>query len=208
MEGDGLMWLEKTVFIVGGGPSVANLDLSLLEGKHVLAVNNAHEIVPQYDVLYFTDSRWWGWYRDRIAPSFSGPICTLADPADITPKDPRMVFYTRYYPFTDMGHPLSDQMGQLAGHESGYSAIDLAVQHGASRLILIGYDFDFMGGRSHWHSGHPAQSEPERYRRQWPPFYAPLARELRRRRVQAFLVGPSRLEDFKRMKLEEACQSS
>lgn len=41
------------------------------------------------------------------------------------------------------------------GGNSGYQAIGLAHQFGASRVLLLGYDMQRTGGKSHWHGDHP-----------------------------------------------------
>lgn len=41
------------------------------------------------------------------------------------------------------------------GKNSGYQAISLAHNFGASRLLLLGFDFQRTGGKSHWHGDHP-----------------------------------------------------
>lgn len=41
------------------------------------------------------------------------------------------------------------------GKNSGYQAISLAYLFGASRILLLGFDFQRSGGRSHWHGDHP-----------------------------------------------------
>lgn len=45
--------------------------------------------------------------------------------------------------------------GLHTGTNSGYQAINIAVLAGAKRILLLGYDMRFPGGKSHWHSGHP-----------------------------------------------------
>lgn len=41
------------------------------------------------------------------------------------------------------------------GQNSGYQAIGLAYLWGARRVLLLGYDFMFSGGKRHWHGDHP-----------------------------------------------------
>lgn len=41
------------------------------------------------------------------------------------------------------------------GDNSGYQAIGLAHFFGASKIVLIGFDFQRTGGKSHWHGNHP-----------------------------------------------------
>lgn len=49
---------------------------------------------------------------------------------------------------------LVDEAGELGwGGNSGFQAVNLAVQFGASRLILVGFDLNVVGGL-HWHGRH------------------------------------------------------
>lgn len=41
------------------------------------------------------------------------------------------------------------------GQNSGYQAMELARHWGAKRILLLGYDFGYAGGRHHWHGDHP-----------------------------------------------------
>lgn len=49
------------------------------------------------------------------------------------------------------------------GSNSGYQAVGLAIAAGARQIILLGYDMRFIGGRSHWHGGHPVQQSEGTY---------------------------------------------
>lgn len=42
------------------------------------------------------------------------------------------------------------------GGNSGFHALNLAVQFGAARIVLVGYDMTLAGG-IHWHGPHPAR---------------------------------------------------
>jgi acetyl-CoA acetyltransferase len=42
------------------------------------------------------------------------------------------------------------------GGNSGYQAINLAYMLGAARIVLLGFDMQATGGKTHWHGDHPA----------------------------------------------------
>lgn len=51
---------------------------------------------------------------------------------------------------------LSKRQDSIANGEiGGYQAINLAVNFGAKRILLVGYDMRTKGGLSHWHGDHP-----------------------------------------------------
>lgn len=41
------------------------------------------------------------------------------------------------------------------GNNSGAGAIGLGHHFGAQRIILLGYDCQYKGGKRHWHGDHP-----------------------------------------------------
>lgn len=41
------------------------------------------------------------------------------------------------------------------GSNSGFQALNLAILAGASRVLLLGYDMQATGGKSHWFGDHP-----------------------------------------------------
>ena len=53
------MWRDETVFIIGGGPSLAEMDLSPIHSRPVIGVNNAYALGPWVDVIFFGDAHWW-----------------------------------------------------------------------------------------------------------------------------------------------------
>ena len=56
----------ETIYIIGGGPSLKNFDFRSLAGSRTIAVNKAMFFYPNADVLYWTDSRFYTWYKNDI----------------------------------------------------------------------------------------------------------------------------------------------
>ena len=49
-----------------------------------------------------------------------------------------------------------DRFGEIgSGGNSGFQAVNLAAQAGASRIVLVGFDYSLARG-VHWHGPHPA----------------------------------------------------
>lgn len=40
------------------------------------------------------------------------------------------------------------------GYNSGYQAVQLALQWGAKEIILLGFTMNHVGGKKHWHDDH------------------------------------------------------
>lgn len=145
----------QRVFIVGGGPSLRDLDPSVLRGKRVIAVNNAGlDLVPWADVLMWSDPRWYRWNVQRLhrhrgalrvfrcKPEFGGPVG---------------VRHMR----RDADMDLSDIPNTLAGYDTGGGAINLAYLMGSRDIVLLGFDMNDPKPE-HWHDGnyHSDHREP------------------------------------------------
>jgi len=52
------LWPGGECFILGGGPSLKDVDMSRLKGHRVIAVNNAFKLADWIDVMFFGDPRW------------------------------------------------------------------------------------------------------------------------------------------------------
>jgi hypothetical protein len=72
-------WPGETAFVVGGGPSVRDVDLGALRGRRVIAINSSVYAVPWADYLYFGDFRWWNEGPNQAAAMcFGGRIVTTS----------------------------------------------------------------------------------------------------------------------------------
>jgi len=86
---------------------------------------------------------------------------------------------------------------------SGLAAIKLAIQFGAERVVLVGYDCQHTGGQKHWHGDHPKSLGNAGSVQHWPMRFAGFARKL----SGVEIVNASRetaLGCFPRMDLEDA----
>lgn len=203
-------WPGATVYIVGGGPSVADVDLTLLEGKRVIAINNAFRLLPNADILFFADTRWWRWYGSEVPHDFKGHIISVCKMADHY-RDPRVLRMNRDYRY-DTRDPkrnpdpvyLSEEPNTLSGPDSGYMAINLAYHYGVKRIVLIGYDMGFTNGEAHWHEDHPVVTPETNYVNLFAPHYPHLVDALTKRDVEVIRSTPSRLDFIPEVPLAEA----
>lgn len=105
-------------------------------------------MTPWADVLYACDQPWWKQCSADVQQSFHGERWTQC------PNAAMQFGLMRIHSEDRPG--LSTRPGIIAqGGNSGYQAIGLAQQFGARRILLLGYDFQKTGGRSHWHGDHP-----------------------------------------------------
>lgn len=83
------------------------------------------------------DRPWWLMWGDDVAEKFKGQrySTNLID---------------RRYSVTRLHAPTFEGYGN-----SGAACVSLAVDAGARRVILLGYDCQATGGKKHWHGDHP-----------------------------------------------------
>lgn len=115
----------------------------------MLVINNGYMLAPWADALYAADAKWWDAYPD--ARSFGGLKIT-ADAA--TAKRLRIEWVQVRHESDPSAHWLTtaNQDGTIAhGGHGGFQALDLVLQFGVRRVILVG--FDYCG--AHWHDRHP-----------------------------------------------------
>lgn len=191
-------WPGETVFIVGGGPSLENFDLTGLAGRRVIAVNNAFKLLPEADIIFFADTRWWRWYGAEIPLDYKGRIVSVCKMADKF-RDPRILRMGRDYRFdvrTKNPNPvfLSDDPTALSGPDSGYMAINLAYLFGATRIVLLGFDMGFSDGKAHWHEDHQVPTPESNYSKLFLPTYPALIEALQARGVEVMRCTPSKLD--------------
>lgn len=198
-----VLWQNETVFIIGGGPSLKALDLRRLETREphqrVITVNNAFRLLKNPDVIFYADTRWWGWNSADIALDFPGRIISTCS-ASIKYLDPRVCRMGRDYRYDTRHMPegtavaLSEDPTLLSGPDSGYMAMNLAYHFGASRIVLLGFDMGFQEGQAHWHEDHPVVTPESNYTDLFLPRYPALCEMLTKRNVEVLRCTPSRLD--------------
>lgn len=172
----------------------------------MIAINNAYRLAPFADVMYFADSRWWKWNKEREDyRAFAGQKVTIL-PTGMEVDDPD-VHVLRNGDEVGRENPgLSlDAQTLLTGRNGGYQAVNLAVLAGGNPILLLGYDMRHVDGRDHFDGGgHPLPTEAADL-----AFYAKRFRSmvepLQRVGVSVINVTPgSALDAFPRASLEEA----
>lgn len=150
-------WAGETVVIIGGGPSVTMEQVEQVRqsGHKVIVINDSHKIAPWADVLYAGDIKWWNWHDG--APDFKGLKIGLRYCADtnglegkwtedIHPDVKSLAYHrARLDPAKTDGSIINDGISVvpgvvISGKDSGYVAIQIAIQMGARKIILLGYD--------------------------------------------------------------------
>lgn len=166
--------------------------------------------MPSADILYACDTQWWRSaegrraYRDFTGLKVRAINHERGEECICRGEMPELRIVE-----VDTRHDriLTGAFGVLGyGGNSGFQAINLAVQLGARRLILAGFDMQMKNG-VHWHGVHPrglnnpAAGNVNRWRRVLDAAAAPLAA------AGVEVVNATRftaLKGFPRMKLRDA----
>ena len=187
--------------ILGAGPSLTAADVEAVRGRaRVIAINRTFELAPWADVLYSADEKPFRWYWEHGLKDCPGLKYSLTNGV-------QKMGVTLLQRGLESG--LSRDPHVLhTGKNSGYSAINLAVHLGASRILLLGYDMQRgPNGEEHCHADHPSRSTP-RYEL-FQSFFPSLVEPLREAGVS--IVNCSRrtaIECFPRMDLEIAMRQA
>lgn len=135
-------WRGETVVVVASGPSAADVPLQEARGcARFLAVKDAWRLCPWADMLYACDHHWWE-AHDGV-PDFAG--IKIGHDRNTIRKWPD-IRQVKLRPGTD-----TMQFGEIGvlgwGGNSGFHAVNLAVQLGPKKILLCGFDMNADRGR-------------------------------------------------------------
>lgn len=138
-----LDWRGRCAAIVASGPSTKKEDVALLRGRiATIAIKENHDLAPWADVVYGCDAAWW---RNNNGLDKYHGLKVAAD-RRITHQD---IHLLKIEASDDIMR--FDTPGQVgSGGNSGFQALNLAVQFGAQKILLIGFDVSDRSG-VHWY---------------------------------------------------------
>ena len=192
-----------TCFIIGTAPSLRQLDLSRLNGRHCFSVNRGHDLREQglerltgyviADQLAFDD------YGARIDTSRIGHLFIRSTVSRIPPAmlDVAVVYEAIRSPRLFRGYLQEDPVaGLYTGHTVVLDAIQLAAFMGFTRLAVIGVDLEFQSRDLHFYSSSQrevshSQAHSQRYAGKMAKGMAVAHRLLARRGVELVNAGRS-----------------
>lgn len=158
-------WKGRRCFILGGGPSLKEIDLSRLRGELTIGINRALELIDP-TMIFSMDARFYGWL---MAGEFG---------SEVTRKYRKSAAWkiwmdTHGYLFGPevqtipcplQAANLSVETGIARGTNSGLLALKVALALGASPIYLMGFDMHHEGGRQKWwHDGYKIVQKDEVY---------------------------------------------
>lgn len=173
-------WEGKTVVCIASGPSTTAQQIELVHGARTrdavraIVVNDMYLVAPWADVLYFADEKWWRWHTAGLAKSWPwakfspeqvrGAFAGFAG-QKVTIKHATMASDPKIFVLLNDGADgLSARQEAIrTGSNSGFQAMNIAALAGAKRILMLGYDMRFIGGRSHSHNGHSVKMNEAAY---------------------------------------------
>ncbi len=184
------IWPDGECFILGGGPSINDIDLSLLEGKRVIAVNNAYKL-GNWDVMFYGDCRWYQRHKEALT-KFTGlkvHSCNANEGCGDVKKIRKIGGNT---------YGINRRTDRLQWNaSSGACAINLAVHFGVKRIILLGFDMQKVDGETNFHRDHAHHRGSEKDYRKFNPYprhlvpFESIARDLKAYGVECLNATPN-----------------
>jgi len=197
-----------TFAIFGGGPSMAGVDLAKVPAHWTkIAVNNSYQIVPDADVLFFADARWYEAHRPKLVPAWLGRMVSpCSDHRKVPVTEVTKIgreYKLNFGEFKPPYNPAIPKTCLVAGRDSGTMATNFAAHCGARKIILFGIDMTWHGDQSHWHKGHQWATTKDRYEKTFAPILSHLSAELRQRGITVSRATEPGLPDIPFTPLEE-----
>lgn len=185
-------------YVIAGGPSLRGFDFSRLPDGYRIGANKSGWLAD-CDAMVSVDRNFHKNFAKEIE-GFDGDVYIA-----FSGLQPLYANVT-YWEFTR--DAFSWVPGTLAGSNSGFAALNLAVLLGYRDIALLGFDFKWDDSRSHFHDGYPGQSKHvDRQLQGWAKSFDQVSRPIRERGITVTnFVGPcgSRVTAFPTAPLEQA----
>ena len=218
-------WKGEEVWIIGGGSSIPiqfGVPESIIKGvkagelppaayspymksihnKKVIGVNAAYKIGDWMNIVFFSDERFISHNREGLM-TYPGELYSCNTNYSPENKTISRVTYIPKTPTKKYG--LSENNKSICWNDnSGAAAINLAINLGAEKIILLGFDMKNIQG-SHFHNEYPWQKGKN------PPYikhlkgFENIALEAKKRGVEILnCSSESEITQFKKVTVKEA----
>ena len=145
-------------YVIGGGPSLVGFDFDHLPSGFRIGANKSAWLA-NCDAFITVDKNFHKNFRKEIE-AFDG-LKFASRNAD-APIDG--VTYLQH----ERSDGFSTDPTKITGSNSGYAALNLAYQLGYTEIALLGFDFMWIDGKSHFHNGYAGQNrQTNRYLGNW-----------------------------------------
>lgn len=163
--------MSKHCYVIASGPSLIGFNFDALpDGPRIGANRSAW--LAKCDMLCTVDRNFHIKEADRIKTFGANAHVATASENGLYPE-------TTYWHYARTLEGLALTPNTLAGSNSGFAAFNLAVQLGFTEIALLGFDFKWDGGRSHFHEGYGQKRHIERQLMGWVHAFKDAARQTR-----------------------------
>jgi hypothetical protein len=182
------IWAGQSALLVASGPSLTEFDIAYWRGAvdRIIVINDALRLVPDADLLWFTDRGWFDVNRQFVL-AFAGQCATLEN-------DGLEKIVPSIWSLRNMGSQgfCAETNGVMHGYNGGYAALHLAAHLGITDAVLLGYDCKVGSKGFHWFGDHVAPlHNPSRSRlSNWSEMFATLEPELSARGIRVRNASP------------------
>ena len=201
---------KKAWLICASGPSLCAEDVEALRVKvdQTIVVNTTFRLVPDANILWATDAKWWNHYGDEVLRKFHGERWSTLPRDDDSQIPLPDVEKWGLQTWIGSRHRGLGRYDLHWGDNSGYSAINLAYLMGAHTIYLLGFDMGHAeDGKSHWHGDHPGHLNNGSAFKDWLQQFEDLARDLAKEGVKVInCTRRTALHHFPRATVEEICE--
>jgi hypothetical protein len=197
-------WTGRAVAIVASGPSAKAANPAQLQGRlPVLAIKRSWELAPFCEAIYGCDAGWW--QHVNGLPQYAGLKLSYDRVAIDAYALKRVSIPDKLSNALRFGE--TGAVGS-AGN-SGFQALNLAAQWGATRILLVGFDLHARGG-VHWYGRNTAMrmSNPDEGNfARWRPAFDAAAPVLKARGIEVIDAAPQgALRAYPKMSIEQALE--
>jgi len=148
----GRPFTDYTVVVVGQGPSVVPTDVDLISKIYpTIAIKDTYLYAPNAQIIYACDRSWWfqRWRTDKELREHKADKVVL-DYQKLDTKVPDLNWVK-----CGGNHGFDFRPGYVMhGRNSGHQALNLAVNMGGLKIILMGFDMKKLNGKAHCHDRH------------------------------------------------------
>jgi hypothetical protein len=226
------MWEDGDVWIIGGGPSmpkqfdipdqvirnvvsgtspasVYSPYMSFLHDKHVVGINVAYKIGDWIDIVFFGDNNFFFEHKEDLARF---PGLKMSCHSQVEPYS-----WVKYLEKDPKGRGISDNPDMVCwNNNSGAAAISVAVNAGAKRVILLGFDMKLGEDKmQHWHDLYGKGECIDQRRIQKLPFdrhlrsFMAVKADAKKRGVEILNCSPeSMITEFPKFSMKELAYSN
>lgn len=143
-------WEGQDAYVIGGGSSLTDFDWDLIRGKNTVGCNSAFILgASVVKILLFADEVWWKKIGHKGTEDFGGRVVSISARMARRPPDCSWLHIMHHHSKAEFS---AKAPGLAWAGNTGCAAINLALQLGAKRVFLLGFDMKLgPQGQANWH---------------------------------------------------------